>query len=102
MAFLLIGELSVIKYSPSGAEIKVGEIRAGESTGEMALLDLLTRSATIKATSLCALVTLSRADFERLLSDYPRIGVEMLRGLAIILSLNLRRTSEHLTRAVNA
>ena len=69
MAFLLIGELSVIKYSPSGAEIKVGEIRAGESTGEMALLDLLTRSATIKAASLCALVTLSRADFERLLSD---------------------------------
>lgn len=62
MAFLLIGELSVIKYSPSGAEIKVGEIRAGESTGEMALLDLLTRSATIKAASLCALVTLSRAD----------------------------------------
>ena len=55
-----------------------------------------------KAASLCALVTLSRADFERLLSDYPRIGVEMLRGLAIILSLNLRRTSEHLTRAVNA
>ena len=102
MAFLLIGELSVIKYSPSGAEIKVGEIRAGESTGEMALLDLLTRSATIKAASLCALVTLSRADFERILSDYPRIGVEMLRGLAIILSLNLRRTSEHLTRAVNA
>ena len=37
MAFLLIGELSVIKYSPSGAEIKVGEIRAGESTGEMAV-----------------------------------------------------------------
>ena len=102
MAFLLIGELSVIKYSPSGAEIKVGEIRARESTGEMALLDLLTRSATIKAASLCALVTLSRADFERLLSDYPRIGVEMLRGLAIILSLNLRRTSEHLTHAVNA
>lgn len=71
MAFLLIGELSVIKYSPSGAEVKVGEIRARESTGEMALLDLLTRSATIKAASLCALVTLSRAEFERLLSDYP-------------------------------
>lgn len=102
MAFLLIGELSVIKYSPAGTEVKVGEIRAGESTGEMALLDSLTRSATIKAASLSALVTLSRGDFERILADYPRIGVEMLRGLAIILSLNLRRTSEQLTRAVNA
>lgn len=102
MAFLLIGELSVIKYSPLGSEVKVGEIRAGESTGEMALLDSLTRSATIKAASLCALVTLSKSDFERILADYPRIGVEMLRGLAIILSLNLRRTSDNLTRAINA
>lgn len=100
IAFLLIGELAVIKYGQTGAEITVGTIRTGESIGEMALLDSLSRSATIRAASLCALVTLSCTDFEAILTDHPRIGVEMLRGLAIILSLNLRRTSENLTRAV--
>lgn len=101
MAFVLIGELAVIKAGPDGSTIQVGTIRAGDSTGEMALIDALSRSASIKATQITAIVRLTKADFETILTDYPRIGVEMLRGLAAMLSLKLRRTSESLSRSVS-
>ena len=67
----------------------------------MALIDMLTRSATVKASELTALVKLSKKDFETILNDYPRIGIEILRGIAVLLSLKLRRTSENLSRSNN-
>lgn len=100
MAFVLVGELAVIKANPDGGAIQVGTVRAGDSTGEMALIDALSRSATIKASQVTAIVRLNKEDFETILSDYPRIGVQMLRGLATMLSLKLRRTSENLSRSV--
>lgn len=100
MAFVLVGELGVIKSSPDGSTVQVGTVRAGDSTGEMALIDTLSRSASIRASEVTAIVRLSRSDFETILTDYPRIGVEMLRGLATMLSLKLRKTSENLSRSV--
>ncbi len=99
MAFVLLGELVALKTNPDGSTIQIGSVKAGDSTGEMALIDALTRSASVKAVQLTALVRLSKTDFEMLLTDYPRIGVEMLRGLATMLSLKFRRTSENLTRS---
>lgn len=101
MAFVLLGELVALKSNPDGSSLQIGKVKAGDSTGEMALIDALTRSASVQATQLTALVRLSKTDFETLLTDYPRIGVEMLRGLATMLSLKLRRTSENLTRNTN-
>lgn len=100
MAFVLVGELAVIKNNADGSSVQVGSIRAGDSTGEMALIDALTRSASVKATTVTAIVSLSKNDFEVILNDYPRIGVEMMRGLATMLSLKLRRTSDNLSRSV--
>lgn len=100
MAFVLVGELAVLKASADGGALQVGTVRAGDSTGEMALIDTLSRSATIKAHTVTAIVRLSKNDFETILTDYPRIGVQMLRGLATMLSLKLRRTSENLSRSV--
>lgn len=98
MAFVLHGELSIIKKSPQGSPIIIHRMHAGDSIGEMALLDDLTRSASVQATELSALVILSRQDFETILAEYPQTGIAMLRGIATMLSLNLRRTSENLSR----
>lgn len=100
MAFVLVGKLDIIKNNQSGSPMLVHRIKSGDSIGEMALIDDLTRSASVQATELTALVTLSRKDFEILLEDYPRIGIAMLRGLATMLSLNLRRTSATLSKYV--
>lgn len=100
MAFVLHGEVAIIKKNPQGSPIIIHRMHAGDSIGEMALLDDLTRSASVQATELSALVLLSRQDFEQILADYPQTGIAMLRGIATMLSLNLRRTSENLSRNV--
>lgn len=101
MAFVLVGQLLILKTTTTGDKIPIGHVGAGDSIGEMALIDTLSRSATAMAVQPTALVMLSKNDFETLLTDYPRLGVEMLRGLAMMLSLKLRRTSENLSRSSN-
>ncbi len=100
MAFVLHGELNIIKKNSQGTPTVIHRMHAGDSIGEMALLDELTRSASVQATQLSALVLLSRQDFEQILVDYPQTGIAMLRGVATMLSLNLRRTSEDLSRSM--
>lgn len=100
MAFVLIGDLSVLKTTPDGKQVKVGRVRTGESIGEMALIDMLSRSATVQAEQRTAILLLNKADFDSIINDYPRIGVEILRGIAVILSIKLRRTSENLSRSL--
>lgn len=101
MAFVLHGKLNIIKKNAQGSPIVIHRMQAGDSIGEMALLDDLTRSASVQATELSALVLLSRQDFETILAEHPQTGIAMLRGIATMLSLNLRRTSETLSRNTN-
>lgn len=100
MAFVLVGGLAILKKDKAGTPIVIHQMKQGDSIGEMGLLDELTRSASVQATQMTALVTLSRQDFEEIVNQYPAVGVAMLRGIAMILSLNLRRTSENLSRNV--
>lgn len=101
LAFVLLGGLDILKKSVNTDNqeqfIKVGHISCGDSVGEMAIIDTLSRSATVRATSLTALVTLSKNDFEQILNDYPRVGIEILRGMSMLLSLKLRRASENMS-----
>lgn len=99
MAFVLHGKLDIIKKNSQGLPIVIHQMHTGDSIGEMALLDDLTRSASVQATELSALVLLCRQDFETILTEYPQAGIAMLRGIATLLSLNLRRTSENLSRS---
>lgn len=102
LAFVLLGNLAILKNNANDSGLtQIGNISQGDSIGEMALIDMLTRSATVKASELTALVKLSKKDFETILTDYPRIGIEILRGIAVLLSLKLRRTSENLSRSNN-
>lgn len=109
VAFVLVGSLDVLKKDlklttekttkNSQNFIHIGNIEQGDTIGEMALIDTLTRSATVRASETTALVLLTKKDFDNLLSDYPRVAVEILRGIAILLSLKLRKTTENLSRS---
>jgi CRP-like cAMP-binding protein len=68
----------------------------GRSIGEMSLIDNITRSATIKARNHTKMVKLSRKGFDSILDSFPRIGNKILKGIARLLSLNLRKTSSRL------
>lgn len=98
IAFILVGELLVLKNNQHGSSTQVGRVKAGDCIGEMALIDTLTRSASAMASQPTALVTLSKKNFEMILTEYPKVGIEMLRGIANLLSLRLRKTSEELAK----
>lgn len=93
VCFVVNGELEVSKKSATGESSVITKLGTGQAIGEMALIDELPRSATVKAHSPSSLTVLSRNDFEELATQSPEIAVKILKYLARSLSLNLRRTS---------
>lgn len=74
----------------------ISSLHRGRSIGDMAVLDNFPRSATVRSRTKATLITLTRDSFETILDKHPRIGIKMLKGLARLLSLNLRKTSSRL------
>ena len=62
--------------------------------GEMAMLENEPRSATITANSHCVLYQVDRQDFTQLCNEDPQLGLQLLRGIAGIMSGRIRKTSE--------
>lgn len=93
MCFVVDGELSVIKDAASGERAIITTLSRGDSLGEMAVIDHFPRSATVIATSPATLLTLSSAEFDLLLAKHTSIGITILKGIARLLSINLRKTS---------
>lgn len=82
VAFFVIvsGKVEVQK----GSE-KVGEKRAGESFGEMSLLDGLPRSTTVIAAEDTECLVMTRWDFTAELKSNPSIALSMLPELSKII-----------------
>jgi CRP-like cAMP-binding protein len=97
VCFVVDGSLEVLKKSESGeGSMAIATLSKGDSMGEMAAVDDLPRSATLKALTKAKLVTLSKDNLDYLLADHPKIGVKILKGIARSLSLKLRDTSTEL------
>jgi CRP-like cAMP-binding protein len=91
------GSLEVIKKGKDGRMVTIATLGDGDSVGEMAVVDGMVRSATVKAAFYSIVIVLQRKDFEKILESYPRIGAKLLKGIARHISVNLRRTSSELT-----
>lgn len=102
VCFVLEGRLEVVKKLDSGEQTVIATLGAGESVGEMSIVDGLTRSATVRALEDTQLMILKRDDFNRLFNEEPEIAARILRSIARMLSLNLRRTSGELTNLLMA
>lgn len=99
--FIIEGELDIIKEALSANKIGVDKvvistITKGRSIGEMSVIDNIPRSATVMARTNVKLVTLSRNSFESILDKHPKTGNQILKGIALLLSLNLRKASSRL------
>ncbi len=97
VCFIVDGELEVSKKSPGGGSTLITKLGKGQTIGEMALIDELPRSATVKALQPSSLTVLSRTEFEALAAQSPDIAIKLLKYLARSLSLSLRRTSSRLS-----
>ena len=96
VCFVVDGALDVVKESATGESIVMATLSKGRSIGEMAVIDELPRSATVKARTKSTLITLSRDNFNYILAEHSTIGVKILKGVARLLSMSLRKTSSKL------
>jgi CRP-like cAMP-binding protein len=101
VCFVVDGELEVLKKSPNGESAMITRLGKGQAIGEMALIDELPRSATVKARRPSSLTVLSRKEFEALTAQSPEIAIKILKYLARSLSLSLRKTSNRLTDSLD-
>ncbi|MDX2506127.1 MAG: cyclic nucleotide-binding domain-containing protein [Gammaproteobacteria bacterium] len=96
LSFVTTGKLEIAK-TLDGKEVIIATIDEGDTLGEMALIDGLTRSATVRACRPSTILILRRDDFNTLLEKHPEVGIKILKGIARLLSLNLRKASAQIT-----
>jgi len=96
LSFVVKGKLEIVK-TLEGKEVIISTIEEGDTLGEMALIDGLTRSATVRACNPSTILILRRDDFNSLLVKHPTVGIKILKGISRLLSLNLRKASAQIT-----
>jgi len=92
LCFIVEGAVQISKQGNSG-ESTLAKIPAGRMVGEMSLFDKYARSATARAIQPTSVAIISQENVDKLCLEHPAIGVKVLKGVARIMSLNLRRTS---------
>lgn len=93
MCLIVEGKVNVLKETEVGTRKVITTVRAGQTMGEMSLLDDLPYSATATAKDRTKLVLITRNNFERLTDVHPVLGVKILRKIARLMSLRLRQTT---------
>ena len=93
MAFIVDGEVDIIKESSDSLEKIVVTLYRRTHFGEMSFVDNEPRSATAVSTRETTLLVLSNAKFEEMLETHPKIGVKVLRNIAKLISKRLRMTT---------
>lgn len=75
------GEVEVFKRGPSGEELKLATVTAGNSLGEFAMLDRQPRSASARALTDIVAARVSPEAYEQLLNELPDWAVSVMRAL---------------------
>jgi CRP-like cAMP-binding protein len=96
MGFVVSGVLEVQKSTTTGERVTLARLTKGSSIGEMAIIDQSVRSATVVAKQAATLVTLTEKGFDLLAEKQPALGIQVIKKIARLLSLNMRRTSSKL------
>jgi CRP-like cAMP-binding protein len=93
MMAVVTGTVRIVATSPQGKEIVLGDLKAGEVFGEIALLDGGERSADAVALTKCELLALERRDLMAALQRNPEACLRLLE----VVCKRLRETDERIT-----
>jgi CRP/FNR family cyclic AMP-dependent transcriptional regulator len=94
-AYIIIdGEAEVIIDTGAGPRT-VATLRQNEIIGEIAILCDVPRTATIRARTDLVTLVIAKAQFLRMIRDFPQMAIEIMRELA----LRLERTTKEAARA---
>lgn len=75
---------------------RMASLASGTTVGEMALIERAARSASIIANEDVECLELDRANYEKILRDYPQVGTKLLTNLVCEMTRRIRNTSEQL------
>jgi len=75
------GKVKIVRMDDDGREVILSILGESDFFGEMAILDGLTRSASVVATSKTELFMIHRQDFLSLLNQFPIVAIALLREL---------------------
>ncbi len=97
--FLLVrGSVEVTKTDEaSGEEEKIGRLGTGSYFGEMALLGLYTRTATVTALEPTEAMEIEGKPLHDLFYDHPKVGMAFYRAMARGLVKRLRDTTDEVS-----
>jgi len=93
---ILSGEADVVVDSPAGPLV-VAKLGRNAIVGEIAILCDVPRTATVKAKSELVTLRISKELFFKLITEFPQMGIEIMRVLAD----RLERTTHQLREAVD-
>jgi len=95
---ILDGEAQVLVDSPAG-EIAVAKLGKNDLVGEMAILIDIPRTATVRAVGSVATLAISKDLFFRMITEFPQMGLEIMRELAQRLEKTTAQLREARSRA---
>lgn len=80
---IMSGKVKVVRADDDGREVVLAILSENDFFGEMAILDGLSRSASVVAITKTEVFMIHRNDFLELLHDYPPLAVSLLRELTM-------------------
>jgi CRP-like cAMP-binding protein len=97
IAFVKSGRVEIKKETEfRGKQIVLAQMGKGSCLGELALFDQQPRSATVEAMEDTELLTLGRKAMDEFIEDFPALGIKVLKGLSMVLSMRLRQLADRL------
>lgn len=101
MALIVDGTVELMKQNDPKGPIKIATEGVGRTLGEMALIDGEPRSATARFVKGGKVLVLTRENFEGIMNEHPRLGIDLLWRICRVLSQRLRRTTGSLSERLN-
>ena len=98
---LYSGEVNVLKQSDNG-EIIISTLEPGSCFGEIAVLDGLPRSATIRATKETIVLRVPQDTFKDLIDNNHPIAYKLIKHMALMLASRQRANTESLSKLLLA
>lgn len=95
------GKVEVYKTIRGDVDRVLGTIGSGEIFGEMTFIDGSRRSAGARTVEASHLLTISRADFNKLAEKHPNVAAATFAALAAILAERLRHMNDAYKDAVS-
>ena len=94
-AYVIVKGAADIVVGTDSGEITVAQVKENAVIGEIAILCDVPRTATVRARGEMVALKIKKEHFLSLMMDFPKLGIQVMRELA----LRLSRTTSELTEA---